>query len=186
MARICNASTGWRTRRASAVFVVSGKRGNIACDPSEDAHMTEQPTGTQAENASSEGQAPEQPVRQLDAIIENLTTYAVPVLREITARAAELAVKAGQAAGPIAYKAAEVTEGIGERVADRSREIATELRRDSASVSSASADDEPAGDQSHVGPPGDTGEAWADTRAGSIIDPPSSSSAAATFIDAPR
>jgi len=72
-------------------------------------------------------------VRQLDAIIENVTSYATPVLREIAARAAELAAKAGQAAGPMAYRAAERTGELGDRVASRSRVLASDLRRDPAS-----------------------------------------------------
>lgn len=80
---------------------------------------------------------PDRPVRQLDTIIENLATYAAPVVREIAARAAELAAKAGQAAGPIAQRAADKTEAVGGRVADKGREIATDLRRDTSDRSSA-------------------------------------------------
>ena len=70
-------------------------------------------------------------VRQLDSIIENLAGYAGPVLREIAARAADLAVKAGEAAGPMAHKAAEKTEEVGGRLATKGREVATDMRRDS-------------------------------------------------------
>ncbi len=72
--------------------------------------------------------ATEPVLRQLDAIIENVTNYATPVLREIAARAAELAAKAGQAAGPMAQKAAERTGEVGDRVASKSRAIASDLR----------------------------------------------------------
>ena len=67
-------------------------------------------------------------LKQLDAIIENVTNYATPVLREIAARAAELAAKAGQAAGPMAQKAAEKTGEVGDIVASRSRAFASDLR----------------------------------------------------------
>ena len=70
------------------------------------------------------------PVRQLDAIIENLAGYAVPVLREIAARAADLAAKAGEAAGPMAHKAADKTEEVGGRLATKGREVASDMRRD--------------------------------------------------------
>ena len=68
-------------------------------------------------------------VRQLEAIIQNLSTHATPVLREIAARAAELAAKAGEAAGPLAHKAATATEKVGGRVATKGLEVAAELRR---------------------------------------------------------
>jgi len=67
---------------------------------------------------------------QLQAMIENLATQAVPVVREIGAKAAELAAVAAEKAGPIAARAAEVTADAGTRFAERSRNLATELRRD--------------------------------------------------------
>ncbi len=69
-------------------------------------------------------------VSQLDSIIENLAGYAVPVLREIAARAADLAAEAGEAAGPMAHKAAEKTEEVGGRLAIKGREVASDIRRD--------------------------------------------------------
>jgi hypothetical protein len=69
-------------------------------------------------------------VRQLDSIIDNLAGFAVPVLREIAARAADLAAKAGEAAGPMAHKAAEKTEEVGGRLATKGREVAADIRRD--------------------------------------------------------
>ena len=85
-------------------------------------------------------------IGQLDAIIENLTTYAAPVLREIAARAAELAAKAADAAGPFAQKAAEKTEHMSERLATKGREVASDLRRDPTAVVPAA--DPPTGRQS--------------------------------------
>jgi hypothetical protein len=93
--------------------------------------------------------ASEPVLRQLDAIIENVTNYATPVLREIAARAAELAAKAGQAAGPMAQKAAERTGEVGDRVASKSRAIASDLRGEvpsanvAADTAHASSDDLP-------------------------------------------
>src|SRR6478736_1583605 len=78
------------------------------------------PTGTGSDEPAAA------PVRQLDSIIENLAGYAVPVLREIAARAADLAAKAGEAAGPMAHKAADKTEEVGGRLATKGREAATE------------------------------------------------------------
>jgi hypothetical protein len=147
--------------------------------------MTDQPQGPRTESPTSPAQTQDRPVRQLEAIIENLTTYATPVLREIAARAAELAAKAGEAAGPVAHKAADMTEGFGERVADKGREIATDLRRDPTGVTSGGTDD--VGGHPYASPdtlPGDAGTvAWADTRAGSVIEPGPMASPATTFIE---
>ena len=78
----------------------------------------------------------EAPIRQLDTIIANLTSYATPVLKEIAARAAELAAKAGEAAGPMAQKAADKTEEVGGRLATKGREVASDLRRETAVAAS--------------------------------------------------
>ncbi len=80
--------------------------------------------------------AREPAIGQLETIIENLASYATPVLREIAARAAELAAKAGQAAGPLAHKAAEKTEEVGGRLATKGREVASDLRRDASAIGS--------------------------------------------------
>ena len=82
-------------------------------------------------------------IRQLETIIDNLTTHATPVLRELAARAAELAAKAGAAAGPVAYKVAALTEAVGGRLAAKAREVASGLREGSASRTSV-VPDEPA------------------------------------------
>jgi hypothetical protein len=87
------------------------------------------PDENQWSDAQAGGQAREW-LGQLQAMIENLATQAVPVVREIGAKAAELAAVAGEKAGPIAAKAAEVTADAGTRFAERSRNLATELRRD--------------------------------------------------------
>ncbi len=67
---------------------------------------------------------------QLQSMIENLATQAAPVAREISAKAAELAAIAAEKAGPLAVRAAEVTADAGSRFAERSRSLATELRKD--------------------------------------------------------
>ena len=66
---------------------------------------------------------------QLQQMIDTLATQAGPVMREVAAKAAELAAVAGEKAGPIAHRAAGVTESVGQRVAARSKEMAAELRR---------------------------------------------------------
>jgi hypothetical protein len=74
---------------------------------------------------------------QLQAMIENLATQATPVVKEIGAKAAELAAIAGDKAGPVAQKAAEFTGKAGEKIATKSRDLATELRRDATSKTNA-------------------------------------------------
>ena len=66
---------------------------------------------------------------QLQQMIDTLAVQAGPVMREVAAKAAELAAVAGEKAGPIAHRAAGVTESVGQRVAARSKEMAAELRR---------------------------------------------------------
>jgi hypothetical protein len=91
-------------------------------------------------DATSDGTAPDHEVgtgarerlAQLQEIIENFTEQAGPVLRQVGAKAAELAVVAGEKAGPVAARAAELTAEAGTRIAERSRELAAELRRDQA------------------------------------------------------
>ena len=92
---------------------------------------------TQAGSPPSSPSA-EPAVRQLDSIIENLASYATPVLKEIAARAAELAAKAGEAAGPMAQRAADKTESVGGRLATKGREVASDLRRETAVAKSGS------------------------------------------------
>ena len=76
--------------------------------------------------------ASEPAVRQLDAILENLANYATPVLREIAAKAADLAARAGDAAGPMAQGLADKTEAAGGRLSTKGRELASDLRRETA------------------------------------------------------
>ncbi len=75
---------------------------------------------------------------QLQSMIENITEQAGPVLRQVSAKAAELAVIAGEKAGPVAARAAELTAEAGTRLAARSRDLATELRRDQAARAASS------------------------------------------------
>jgi hypothetical protein len=71
---------------------------------------------------------------QLQGMIENLATQAAPVVREVGIKAAELAAKAGEKAGPVAQRAAELTGQAGTKLAERSRVVAADLRRDAAAA----------------------------------------------------
>jgi hypothetical protein len=91
---------------------------------------------------------------QLQQMIDTLSYQAAPVVREIGAKAAELAAVAGQKAGPLAYKAAEVTDQLGKRVAARSHTMAADLRRQpDAGESAGQGETAPQGD-SEPGQPG--------------------------------
>ena len=57
---------------------------------------------------------------QLQTIIDNLATQAGPVVKEVGAKAAELAALAGEKAGPVAQKAAELTGQAGQKLAVKS------------------------------------------------------------------
>jgi hypothetical protein len=91
---------------------------------------------------------------QLQQMIDNVSYQAAPVVREVAAKAAELAAVAGQKAGPLAYKAAGVTEQFGQRVAERSRTVAADLRSHDEGQPPASGGQ---GDQPSEGQPGEPG-----------------------------
>ncbi|MEW5991187.1 MAG: hypothetical protein AB1736_07545, partial [Chloroflexota bacterium] len=94
-------------------------------------------TGEAGENGSGAARSASATGRewltQLQTMIENAATQAAPVMREVAAKAAELAAVAGEKAGPVAARAAELTAEAGHKLAERSRGLATEIRRDQAS-----------------------------------------------------
>jgi len=71
-------------------------------------------------------------VAQLQGMIDSVAEQAGPVLREVAAKAAELAAAAAENAGPALHRAANVTTEVGHKVAARSKEYAAELRRQQA------------------------------------------------------
>ena len=66
---------------------------------------------------------------ELQSIAENLAKESVPVIREVGAKAAEIAAIAADRAGPLAIRAADATAQASTRVAENSRSLAAELRR---------------------------------------------------------
>jgi hypothetical protein len=66
---------------------------------------------------------------QLQEMIDQAGRQAGPVLRDVAAKAAELAAVAAENAGPVAHKAASVTEHVGDKLAARSKDLAADLRR---------------------------------------------------------
>lgn len=111
--------------------------------------MTDQPTNTndtststpgdetfawsaEPEAASTSNPQAREWLAQLQGMIENLTTQAGPVIRDIGIKAAELAAIAGEKAGPVAQRAAELTGQAGQKLAERSRDLAADLRHQQA------------------------------------------------------
>ncbi len=89
-------------------------------------------TGDDAE-ASGQGNAgntAERMVSQLQAMIDSIATQAAPVARQVGIKAAELAAAAADRAGPIAHRAADATADAAVKIAERSRVIAADLRRE--------------------------------------------------------
>jgi len=93
---------------------------------------TGEPTDDGSGSAKSAGATGREWLAQLQTMIENAATQAAPVMREVAAKAAELAAVAGEKAGPVAARAAELTAEAGHKIAERSRDFATEIRRDQA------------------------------------------------------
>jgi hypothetical protein len=90
---------------------------------------------TEPEQTSSTGsQKAQEWLGQLQGMIENLATQAAPVVREVGAKAAELAAMAGEKAGPLAQRAAVFTENAGHKIAERSRDLAVDLRSQAAAA----------------------------------------------------
>jgi len=88
-------------------------------------------TAPDDETAASGGDAratAERALAQLQSMIDSLATQAAPVVRQIGAKAAELAAVAADHAGPLAHKAADATADASGRLAERSRTWAADLR----------------------------------------------------------
>jgi cytolysin (calcineurin-like family phosphatase) len=84
--------------------------------------------------------AAEKMVAQLQVMIEQTGKTAGPVLRDVAAKAAELAAIAAENAGPVAHKAADVTEHVGDKLAVRSRDLARDLHKAADAARAAQAD----------------------------------------------
>jgi hypothetical protein len=96
-------------------------------EPNEQSGGTGEPGGSpRREQARA---AAEKMVAQLQVMIDQAGKTAGPVLRDVAAKAAELAAVAAQNAGPVAHKAADVTEHVGDRVAVRSKKLAVDLHK---------------------------------------------------------
>lgn len=87
-------------------------------------------SGTEHEDEETRRATAKEWLAQLEHMIESLATQATPAIRQVGAKAAELAALAAEKAGPIAHRAAELTEVAGTKVAERSRHLAEGLRRE--------------------------------------------------------
>ena len=123
--------------------------GDTTADFGDAAEAENEPLGATGRRAISGREM----LAQLQQMIDTLAVQATPVVRDVAAKAAELAAVAGQKAGPLAHRAAEATEKVGERVAVRSKEMAAELR---ATRAQGDAAPDPAPAESP--PPSDDGE----------------------------
>jgi hypothetical protein len=117
-------------------------------------------SGNPTEAAPEQGDKPKAPAGremliQLQQMIDTIAYQAAPVVREVGAKAAELAAIAGSKAGPLAHKAADATEQFGQRVAARSTAMAADLRkpREDGEAASAGTSDAP-GDAGTAGTAG--------------------------------
>lgn len=131
-------------------------RNRTGAETGSDADDTFAWTEPEPATSGAAGQAREW-LTQLQAMIENLATQAAPVVREVGAKAAELAALAGDKAGPVAARAAELTGQAGQKLADKSRDFASDLRRDAAAAKAGNAADD-LGDATGLGDTSSMGE----------------------------
>ena len=78
-----------------------------------------------ADGASAKGR---EWLAQLETMINDVTTQAAPVARQVAAKAAELTAVAATKAGPFAQKAANATSDASQKLAERANSLAAELR----------------------------------------------------------
>ena len=119
------------------------------------------PTEAAPGAASDKARAPagREMLIQLQQMIDTIALQAGPVLRDVAAKAAELSAVAAERAGPLAYKAADITDSLSKRVAERSKAAAADLRRTKSDDAGDSTDAEPVEpDSNEVPPGGSTGE----------------------------
>jgi len=106
-----------------------------SANPTAAAPGADETFGWTADDTTSTGSTPagttaERMVAQLQSMIDTIATQAAPVVRQVGIKAAELAAAAADRAGPIAHKAADATADASVKIAERSRVIAADLRRE--------------------------------------------------------
>ena len=96
-------------------------------------------------------------VSQLQQMIDDVGRHAGPVLRDVAAKAAELAAVAGEKAGPAAHKAATVTEQVGGKLAVKSKVLAADLHASAEKARAQAARPKASGDVGGSSEPGKDG-----------------------------
>jgi hypothetical protein len=89
----------------------------------------DEPSST-ASTQGGAGATAERMIAQLQSMIDSIATQAAPVVRQVGAKAAELAAAAADRAGPMAHRAADATADASVKIAERSRGLAADLRRE--------------------------------------------------------
>jgi hypothetical protein len=107
--------------------------------------------GARKDQAARAREISEKWLAQLQEMIDQTGKHAGPVLRDVAAKAAELAAVAAEHAGPAVRKAADVTDHVGTRLAARSKTVAADLHR-SADQARAARAAEAAGKPEEPGP----------------------------------
>jgi hypothetical protein len=99
--------------------------------------FTDEPIGDAPPEAEAEGPQSargKEWLAQLEQMIQQVSTQAAPVARQVGAKAAELAAVAAVKAGPVAQKAADLTVDYGARFAERAQSVAADLRSQDAAT----------------------------------------------------
>ena len=124
----------------------SGTPADDSANPTSEAPAADETFGWTADetttNQTGTGTTAERMVAQLQSMIDTIATQAAPVVRQVGIKAAELAAAAADRAGPIAHKAADATADASVKIAERSRVIAADLRRDIAGVTNGNETDD--------------------------------------------
>jgi hypothetical protein len=116
--------------------------GDPAAPPADESFGWTADNAPQGEQPAANTTA-ERMLAQLQSMIDSIATQAAPVVRQVGIKAAELAAAAADKAGPIAHKAADATADASVKIAERSRVIAADLRREASGANGTSADDAP-------------------------------------------
>ena len=124
----------------------SGTPADDSANPTSEAPGADETFGWTADETTTgqagAGTTAERMVAQLQSMIDTIATQAGPVVRQVGIKAAELAAAAADRAGPIAHKAADATADASVKIAERSRVIAADLRRDVSGATNGSSTDD--------------------------------------------
>ena len=119
----------------------TGSNGHTAGTESHDTTAWSSDAASDAGAGGADARATaERMLGQLQSRIDSLATPAAPVVRQIGAKAAELAAVAADRAGPLAHRAADATADASVKLAERSRTLAADLRNRNATEAGGSGD----------------------------------------------